>query len=167
MSSPDYPTYNLEDALSSNFPNYLPSASSDYVPASPRKTYSSSSNLFGIVPLASPTFSLFHDDPYMKVLQAYYTEKSSILPPTIISPSSIPKPHEIFLPKEFLSPKKQDRSSSFTSSLPQVLEIGESSRKTNIERHEEQIQDILNSLDELLIERIEHIENNIKGLGKG
>nr|GEW15295.1 reverse transcriptase domain-containing protein [Tanacetum cinerariifolium] len=31
-----------------------------------------------------------------------------------------------------------------------------------IERHEEQIQDILSSLDELPIERIEHIENNIE-----
>nr|GEV69693.1 putative reverse transcriptase domain-containing protein [Tanacetum cinerariifolium] len=55
MSSPDHPTSNLEDAFSSNIPNYLPSASSDYVPASPGKTYSSSSNSFGIVPLASPT----------------------------------------------------------------------------------------------------------------
>nr|GEX80008.1 hypothetical protein [Tanacetum cinerariifolium] len=127
MSSPDHPTSNLEDAFSSNFTNYLPLASSDYVSASPGKTYSSSSNSFGIVPLASPTFSLFHDDPYMKVLQAYYTEKSPIPPPTIIPPSSIPKPQEIFLPEEFLSPKKQDRSSSSTSSLPQVLEIGESS----------------------------------------
>nr|GEV95878.1 hypothetical protein [Tanacetum cinerariifolium] len=79
----------------------------------------------------------------MKVLQAYYTEKSPI-------------------PQEFLSPKKQHRSYSSTSSLPQVLEIGESSRKKTIERHEEQIQDILNSLDELPIERIKHIENNIK-----
>nr|GEU75504.1 putative reverse transcriptase domain-containing protein [Tanacetum cinerariifolium] len=61
--------------------------------------------------------------------------------------------------EEFLSTKKQDRSSSSTSSLPQVLKIGESSRK--------KIQDILNSLDELPIKRIEHIENNIKGLGKG
>nr|GEY08088.1 retrovirus-related Pol polyprotein from transposon TNT 1-94 [Tanacetum cinerariifolium] len=165
MSSPDHPTSNLEDAFSSNFPNYHPPTSPDYVPASPGKTYSSSSNSFGIVPLASPTFLLFHDNLYMKVLQAYYTEKSPIPPPTIITPSSIPK--EIFLPEEFLSPKKQDRSSSSTSSLPQVLEIGESSRKTTIERHEEQIQDILNSLDELLIERIEHIENNIEGLEKG
>nr|GEW92305.1 reverse transcriptase domain-containing protein [Tanacetum cinerariifolium] len=165
-SSPDHPTFNLEDAFSSNFPNYLPSASPDYVSASPRKTYSSSSNSFGIVPLASPTFLLFHADPYMKVLQAYYTKKSPILPPTIIPPSSILKHQEIFLPKEFLSPKKQDRSSSSTYSIPQVLEIGESSRKTTIERHEEQIQDILNSLDELLIERIKHIENNIEGLRK-
>nr|GFA48662.1 hypothetical protein [Tanacetum cinerariifolium] len=78
MSSPDLPTSNLEDAFSLNFPNYLPSASSDYVPALPGKTYSSSSNSFGIVPLAHLEF-----------------------------------------------------------------------------------------LDELLIERIEHIENNIEGLGKG
>nr|GFB93445.1 hypothetical protein [Tanacetum cinerariifolium] len=118
MSSLDNPTSNLENAFSSNFPNYLPLASPDYVPASPGKTYSSSSNSFGIVPLASPTFLLFHDDPYIKVLQAYYTGKSYIPPPTIIPPSSIPKPQEIFLPEEFLSSNKQDRSSSSTSSLP-------------------------------------------------
>ncbi|GKF49047.1 hypothetical protein Tco_0142298, partial [Tanacetum coccineum] len=94
MSSPDHPTSNLEDAFSSNFPNYVPSASSDYVPASPRKTYSSASNSFGIVPLASSTLSLFHDDPYMKVLQAFYIEKSPIPPPIIIPP----KPQEFFLP---------------------------------------------------------------------
>ncbi|GKF20229.1 hypothetical protein Tco_0068867 [Tanacetum coccineum] len=29
---------------------------------------SSSNNSFGVVPIASPTLSLFHDDPYMKVL---------------------------------------------------------------------------------------------------
>nr|GEZ41152.1 putative reverse transcriptase domain-containing protein [Tanacetum cinerariifolium] len=58
MSSPDHPTSNLEDAFSSNFPNYLPSASPDYVPALPGKTYSSSSNSIGIVPLASPTLSM-------------------------------------------------------------------------------------------------------------
>ncbi|GKD43672.1 hypothetical protein Tco_1268317 [Tanacetum coccineum] len=48
MSSPDHPTSNLEDAFSSNFPNYVPPASPDYVPASPGKTYSSASNSFGI-----------------------------------------------------------------------------------------------------------------------
>ncbi|GJS52199.1 hypothetical protein Tco_0625561 [Tanacetum coccineum] len=65
MPSPNHPTSNMEDAFSSNFPNYLP-ASPDYIPTSPGKTYSSSSNSFGIVPLASLTLSLFHDDPYMK-----------------------------------------------------------------------------------------------------
>ncbi|GJY39159.1 hypothetical protein Tco_0425523 [Tanacetum coccineum] len=160
MSSPDHPTSNLEDAFSSNFPNYVPPASPDYVPASPGKTYSSASNSFGIVPLASPTLSLFHDDPYMKVLQAFYTEKSPIPPPIIIPP----KPQEFFLPEGLLSPTK---SSSSTPSQPQAFEIGETSRKSTIERHEEQIQDILNSLDALPIERIEYIENGIEGLGKG
>ncbi|GKD02610.1 hypothetical protein Tco_1177584 [Tanacetum coccineum] len=69
MSSPDHPISNLEDAFSSNFPNYIPPASPDYVPASPGKTYSSASNSFGIVPLASPTLS--YDDPYMEIIQAF------------------------------------------------------------------------------------------------
>ncbi|GKG42293.1 hypothetical protein Tco_0476591, partial [Tanacetum coccineum] len=64
MSSPDHPTANLEDAFSSNFPNYVPPSSPDYVPASLGKTYSSASNSFGIVLLALPTLSLFPDDPY-------------------------------------------------------------------------------------------------------
>ncbi|GJU84597.1 hypothetical protein Tco_1292143 [Tanacetum coccineum] len=123
MSFPDHPTFNVEDAFSSNFPNYLPPASPDYISTSPGKTYSSSSKSFGIVPLASLTLSLFHDDPYMKALKAFDTEKSPIPPPTIIPPSSIPNP------QEFLLPKKQGRSSYSTSSLPQAFEIGESSRK--------------------------------------
>ncbi|GJX46030.1 hypothetical protein Tco_0271220 [Tanacetum coccineum] len=80
MSSPHHPTSNVEDAFSSNFPNYL-SASPDYFPASPGKTYSSSSNPFGVIPMVSPTRSLFHDDPYMKVMQAFYAEKLPIPPP--------------------------------------------------------------------------------------
>ncbi|GJU17288.1 putative reverse transcriptase domain-containing protein [Tanacetum coccineum] len=61
-----HPTSNIEDAFSSNFLDYIP-ASPDYVPASPGNTYSSSSNnSFGLVLIASPTLSLFHDDPYYK-----------------------------------------------------------------------------------------------------
>ncbi|GKE64488.1 hypothetical protein Tco_1518649 [Tanacetum coccineum] len=136
MSSPSHHTSNIEDAFSYNFPDYIP-ASPDYVLASPRKTYSSSSNnLFGLVPIASPTLSLFHDDPYMK---------------------------------ELLQLKKRghDRSSSSTSALPQAFEIGESSRKISLEHHEEQIKEILNHIDELSLNHIEHIEDKIKGLGNG
>ncbi|GKC87405.1 hypothetical protein Tco_1148054 [Tanacetum coccineum] len=80
MSSPNHPTSNIEDAYSSNFPYYI-MASPDYVPASPGNTYSSSSNnSFGLVPKASPTLLLFHDDPYMKVMQAYYAKESPIPP---------------------------------------------------------------------------------------
>ncbi|GJV48652.1 hypothetical protein Tco_1438864 [Tanacetum coccineum] len=131
MSSPNHPTSGNEDAFSSNFPDYI-SALPDYVSASPGKTYSSSSNnSFGLVPIASPTLSLFHD--------AYIKE---LLP---------------------LKKRGRGRSSSSTSALPQEFEIGESSRKTSVERHEEQIEEILNHLDELSLDRIEHIE----GLGKG
>ncbi|GJV34877.1 hypothetical protein Tco_1407354 [Tanacetum coccineum] len=71
---------------------------------------------------------------------------------------------EFFLPKELLPLKKRgrDRSSSSTSNLPQAFEIGESSRKTSLERHEEQIEEILNHLDELSLNRIEHIEDKIE-----
>nr|GEU59855.1 hypothetical protein [Tanacetum cinerariifolium] len=73
--------------------------------ASPGKTFSKSSNdSFGLVQIASPTLSLFYDDPYMK---------------------------------------------------------------TSLECHEEKIKEILNHLDELSLDRIENIEDNIKGLGRG
>ncbi|GJY64635.1 hypothetical protein Tco_0466095 [Tanacetum coccineum] len=133
MSSPDRPISNLEDAFSSNFPNYVPPASPDYIPTSPGKTYSSASNTFGIVPLTSPTLSLFPDDPYMKALQAFYTEKSPIPSPIIIPP----KTQEFFLPEGLLSPMQLSPS---TPSQPQALEIGETSQKSAIKRHEEQIQ---------------------------
>ncbi|GKE36654.1 hypothetical protein Tco_1460059 [Tanacetum coccineum] len=91
MSFPNHPTSDIEDAFSSNFSNFI-LASPDYFPASPGKTYSSFSNSFGVVPIASPTLPLFHDDPYMKVLHAYYAQESPIPPPTIVPPSSIMPP---------------------------------------------------------------------------
>ncbi|GJW64679.1 hypothetical protein Tco_0116563 [Tanacetum coccineum] len=150
MSSPSHPTSNIEDVFSSNFPDYIP-ASPDYVLASLGKTYSSSSNnLFGLVPIASPTLSLFHDDPYMKVMHAYYAKESPIPPPTIVPPSLMFNPQEFFLPKELLPLKKRgrDRSSSSTSALPQAFEIRESSH-------------------ELSLDRIKHIEDKIEGLENG
>ncbi|GKD03740.1 hypothetical protein Tco_1178714, partial [Tanacetum coccineum] len=36
-----------------------------------------------------------------------------------------------------------------------------------LERHEEEIKEFLNHLDELSLDRIEHIEEKIEGLGKG
>ncbi|GKC06586.1 hypothetical protein Tco_0998196, partial [Tanacetum coccineum] len=78
MSSPNHPTFEIKDAFSSNFSDYIPT-SPDYVPTSPRKTYSSSSNnSFGVVPIVSPTLLLFIDDPYMKVMHAYYAKESLI-----------------------------------------------------------------------------------------
>ncbi|GKG08877.1 hypothetical protein Tco_0334709, partial [Tanacetum coccineum] len=47
------------------------------------------------------------------------------------------------------------------------FEMGESSHKTSLERHKEQIEEILNHLDELSLDRIEHMEDKVEGLGKG
>nr|GEX32609.1 hypothetical protein [Tanacetum cinerariifolium] len=136
----------------------------DYVSALPEKTYSSSSNdSFGLVPIASPSLSLFNDDPYMKVMHACYAKESPIPPPTIVPLSPMFNSQEFILPEELLLPKKcgRDQSSSFTPTLPQEFEIGESSRKSGLERHEEQITEILNHLDELSLDRIENMEDNI------
>ncbi|GJR43351.1 hypothetical protein Tco_1311454 [Tanacetum coccineum] len=137
MSSPNHPTSNIEDAFSSNFPDFIP-ASTDYFPASPGNIYSSSSNnSFGLVPIASPTLSLFHNDPYMKVIQAYDVISPpqvtipplAILPPSPVlslslmfdsrdffNPEEIPPPKDIETPVE--SPIPISPSSSVGSSSP-------------------------------------------------
>nr|GEZ71764.1 reverse transcriptase domain-containing protein [Tanacetum cinerariifolium] len=66
MSSPNHPTFDIENTFSSNSPNYTPTLP-DYSPASLGNTPSESlNNSYGLVPIASPTLSLFHDDPYIK-----------------------------------------------------------------------------------------------------
>ncbi|GJS76007.1 hypothetical protein Tco_0725888 [Tanacetum coccineum] len=111
MSFPNHLTSDIYRCFSSNFPTIVP-LPPELFPTSPGKTYSSSSNnSFGLVPIASPTLLLFHDDPYMKVMQAYYAKESPILPPTIMPPSSMLSPmfnhQEFFLPEELLPPKKR------------------------------------------------------------
>nr|GFC33210.1 hypothetical protein [Tanacetum cinerariifolium] len=143
MSSPNHHTSDVEDAFSFNFPDYFP-ASPDYFPASPGNTFFESlNNSSGLVPIASPTLSLFHDDPYIKVMQAYYAKESPI-------------------PK-----RARSRSSFSTSAIPQAFEIRESSHVTSLERHEEQMKEILNHQDELSLNRIEHMEEKIECLGNG
>nr|GEV59476.1 hypothetical protein [Tanacetum cinerariifolium] len=178
MSSPKHPTSDIEDAFSSNSPNYT-QASLDYFPASPGNTSPDPLNDLTKDLLASLTFPPFHDDPYMKVMQAYYAKESPIPPPAssalpIILPSSpLLSPSlnsgDFFRPEEILPPKKRarGRSSSSTSALPQVFQIGEITRLTHLKRHEEQIKEILNHLDELSFDHIEHMENKIEGLGNG
>nr|GEV39016.1 reverse transcriptase domain-containing protein [Tanacetum cinerariifolium] len=105
-----------------------------------------------------------------KVMHAYYAKESPIPPPVIVplSPMLSPmfNPQEFFLLEELLPPKKRgcDRSSSSTSTLPQEFKIGESSHKKSLELHGDQIEEILNHLDELSLDRIENIEDNIEVL---
>nr|GEU39668.1 reverse transcriptase domain-containing protein [Tanacetum cinerariifolium] len=104
MSSPNHLTSNIKDAFSS--PNYT-SASLDYSPASSRNTPSESlNNSYGLIPITSPTLSLFHDDPYMKVMHAYdaiIPPQVPISSPIIVPPSPMLSP--IFNPQELFVPE--------------------------------------------------------------
>nr|GEV71147.1 putative reverse transcriptase domain-containing protein [Tanacetum cinerariifolium] len=112
-------------------------------------------------------------------MQAYDAADNELpIPAPIISPAIAPpslmispslNSQDFFRPGEILPPKRRayGRSSSSTPGFPQVFEIGESSRVTRLKHHEEQIEEILNHLDELSLDRIEHMENKIESLGNG
>nr|GEY12401.1 hypothetical protein [Tanacetum cinerariifolium] len=142
MSSPNHPTSNIEDAFSStNTP--------DYTPASPGNTSSdSSNNLSSLVPIASLTLLLFHDDPYIMVMHAYdviIPPSASITPPAVLTPSPM-------LPPSFLV---------YTPTSPHIFEIRKSSIKMHLKHHEKQIEDILNYLKELSFHLIEKMEERL------
>ncbi|GKF39950.1 hypothetical protein Tco_0120011, partial [Tanacetum coccineum] len=146
----------VEDAFSStNTPDYTP-ASPDYSIASPGNTSPDTSDDLSKYLLASLAISPFHDNTYMKVMQAYNATnnespiplpRAPIAPPTVLSSSpvlplsSMFDPQDFFLPEEILPPQKRARflspSSTNFSTPPQVFEIGESSHKTQLEPHEE------------------------------
>ncbi|GKG17930.1 hypothetical protein Tco_0372228, partial [Tanacetum coccineum] len=169
-----------EDSFSStNTPDYTPNTP-DYFPALPGNTFFDPAKDLSKDLLASLTILPFHDDPYMKVMQAYNATsnespipplRAPIAPPTVLPsfpllpPSPLFDPRDFFLPEEILPPQKRARflSSSSTDSFatPHVFKIGESSHKTHLVRHEEQIKTILNHLDELTLKRIEHMEDKI------
>ncbi|GJS16459.1 hypothetical protein Tco_0410931 [Tanacetum coccineum] len=165
MSTSTYPIIilsnsEIEDAFSSrNTPDYTP-ALPDYFPASPGNTFSDPSGDLSKDLLASLTISPFHDDPYIKVMQAYNATSNE---------SPIPLPRAPITPSPVLPPSLVFLSSSFTDSSapPQLFETGESSHVTRLERHKEHIDAILNHLDELSLEHIEFMEDKIEGLGNG
>ncbi|GJS99355.1 hypothetical protein Tco_0820525 [Tanacetum coccineum] len=137
MSTSTHPIIILSD---SNIEDAFSSTNTpDYTPASPDYFPTSSGNTF-----SDPSEDL-SNDPYMKVMQAYNATSNE---------SPIPLPRAPIAPPTILPPSL-------------VFEIGESSHKTHLERHEEQIETILNHLDELPLERIEHMEDKIEGLGNG
>nr|GEV49892.1 putative reverse transcriptase domain-containing protein [Tanacetum cinerariifolium] len=107
MSSPNHLTSNIEDAFS-EYVLVVP----DYSPASPGKTYSSASNnSTDVFPPTSSNFSLFHNDPYINIMNSYatFTPSPIPIPPPIIKPPS--ESPEFFLPKELLMPPKRSSTS--------------------------------------------------------
>ncbi|GJX86705.1 hypothetical protein Tco_0337479 [Tanacetum coccineum] len=163
--------YDVKDAFSSTTtPDYTP-ASPDYFPASQGNTSPDPSDDLSKYLLASLAISPFHNDLYMKVMQAYNATnnespiplpRAPIAPPTIL-PSSLVlplspmfDPQDFFIPEEILPPQKRARflSSSFTnpSAPPQVFKIRENyhgALDMSYARHEKQIETILNHLDEI------------------
>nr|GEZ33015.1 hypothetical protein [Tanacetum cinerariifolium] len=185
MSSPNQPTSDIEDAFSSNSPDYT-SYSPDYFPASPGNTS------YGLVLITSPTLSLFQDDPYMKVMHAYDTFMPPPVPiplPIIVPPSPILSPifnpKKLFVLEELLPSKEQVSnltSSSTNLSSPsrkqacilvppsfsvytptpyQIYKLGKGSIKMRVKHHEKQVESILNYLEELSFHYIEKIEERL------
>ncbi|GKC82231.1 hypothetical protein Tco_1137948, partial [Tanacetum coccineum] len=95
--------------------------------------------------LASLAISPFHNDPYMKVMQAYNATSNEspipplqapVAPPTVLPPSPI--------------------GENYHGALD-----------TSYAHHEEHIEDILNHLDELSLDHVEEMEDNVEGLVDG
>ncbi|GJZ07446.1 hypothetical protein Tco_0541239 [Tanacetum coccineum] len=107
---------NVEDAFSStNTPDYTP-ASPDYSPASSGNTSPNPSGYLSKYLLASLAISPFHDDPYMKVMQAYDATNNElhippprdpISPPTILPLSPMYKSRGYQVVMEKKSDEKQ------------------------------------------------------------
>ncbi|GKB86839.1 hypothetical protein Tco_0959111 [Tanacetum coccineum] len=108
-----------------------------------------------------------------------------LTPSLVLPPSLLFDPRYFFIPEKLLPPKKQIHSPSsssttlsnssrnqtcdwvspsfsvYTSTPPQIFEIGKSSFKIHLKHHEEQIKDILNYLDKLSFHHIEKMEEGM------
>nr|GEY39853.1 hypothetical protein [Tanacetum cinerariifolium] len=101
MSSPNHPTFDFEDAFSFNF--------LDYFPATPGNTSPDSSNDLTKYLLATLVFSPLHNDPYMKLMQAYDATNELPIPPLqalIASPTVMPLVLSLFDSQDFLPPEE-------------------------------------------------------------
>ncbi|GJS84854.1 hypothetical protein Tco_0751395 [Tanacetum coccineum] len=107
--------FDVEDAFSStNTPDYTPN-SPDYSSALPGNTSFDPSENSSKNHSASLTILPFHDDPYMKVMQAYNATnnespiplpRAPITPPTILPPSLVLPPSPLFDPQDFFLPEE-------------------------------------------------------------
>ncbi|GJZ20373.1 hypothetical protein Tco_0556963 [Tanacetum coccineum] len=149
--------FDVEDAFSSTHTPDYTSASLDYFLVSPGNTSPDSSDSLSKDLLAALATSPLHNDPYMQAYNAAANE-SPIPPPQ--APIALPTKQACFL----------SSSSTNPSAPPQVFEIGENyhgAPDTSYARHEEQIEDILNHLDELSLDHNDEMEDNIEDLVDG
>nr|GEU47071.1 hypothetical protein [Tanacetum cinerariifolium] len=168
MSSPNHPTSDIEDAFSSNSPDYT-LASTNYFPASPGNISPDPLDNLSKYLLASLAISPFHD------MQAYHVvankppipPQDPITPPVILTPS--PQIHPPSSSSTTLSNSSRKQAyilvppsfSTYTHTPPQIYELGKSSIKMRVKHHEEQIESILNYIEELSFHRIEKMEERL------
>nr|GEV18575.1 hypothetical protein [Tanacetum cinerariifolium] len=128
MSSPNHPTFDIEDAFSFNF--------LDYFPATQRNTSPDSSNDLTKYLLATLVFSPLHDDPYMEVMQAYDATNELPIPllqAHIASPIVMPPVLSLFDSQNFLSleeispPKDAETPIESSSTVSPSSSVGSSS----------------------------------------
>ncbi|GKA23339.1 hypothetical protein Tco_0709301 [Tanacetum coccineum] len=99
--------------------------------------------------LIPPVFSSFYNSPCLKDIQAFYAKELPISSPDPITSPAILTPHPLDITTFYYF---------YTSTPPQVFEIGKYSDKMYLKHHEKQVEDILNYLDELSLHRIEEME---------
>ncbi|GJU97661.1 hypothetical protein Tco_1326932 [Tanacetum coccineum] len=126
MSSPNHPTFDIEDAFSSNFPDYTPT-SPDYFLVSPGNISPDPSDNLSKYLLASLAISPFHDDPYMQAYNAAANEPPippqapidppPVLPPSPVLPLSPMFDSRYFFPLEEIPPPK-DTKTPIESPIP-------------------------------------------------
>ncbi|GJT99827.1 putative reverse transcriptase domain-containing protein [Tanacetum coccineum] len=103
MSSPNHPTSDIEDAFSSNFP--------DYFPVSPGNISPDPLDNLSKYLLASLAISPFHDDPYMQAYNATANEplippQAPIDPPPVLPPSPVLPLSPMFDSRDFFPPEE-------------------------------------------------------------
>ncbi|GJR83225.1 hypothetical protein Tco_0154010 [Tanacetum coccineum] len=93
---PNHPTSDIEDAFSTNFPDYTPTLP-NYFPISPGNISPDPSDNLSKYLLASLAILPFHDDPYMQAYNAADNEplippQAPIDPPPDFAPSLVSTP---------------------------------------------------------------------------
>ncbi|GJW54930.1 reverse transcriptase domain-containing protein [Tanacetum coccineum] len=109
ISSPNHLTSDIEDAFSSNFPDYIP-ASPNYFPTLPGNTFESSNNSTRLIPIASP--AILPPPPMLSPMFDF----QNFFPPEEISP---PKDAETYVespipvsPSSLMPPKRTSTSAA-------------------------------------------------------
>nr|GEU50686.1 integrase, catalytic region, zinc finger, CCHC-type, peptidase aspartic, catalytic [Tanacetum cinerariifolium] len=185
MSFLNHHTSNIEDAFSSNFPDYNTASLGNISPDLPDKL---SNYLF-----ASLAISPFHNVQTYNVVankqpippQDPITPLTILIPYPVLPPSPLFDPRHFFVPEELLPPKKQihppsssstvlsnftrkqacilvpPSSLTYTPTSPQIYELGKSFIKMRVIHHEKQVESILRYLEELSFHYIEKMEERL------